>query len=113
MAHDAADALPQDVYIGRAMPAPDSDSPDDIRRKRLLFRAWHRGTREADLILGSFAAAHLAELDKTGLDQFEALLELADAELFDWIAGRALPPPPFDTAVTRLLLAFRYRPRAT
>jgi antitoxin CptB len=87
---------------------PESDS--DIRRKRLRFRAWHRGTREADLILGSFADAHLATFDAAGVDAFEALLEVPDAELFDWIGGRAEPPRQHDTAVTRLLLAFRYRP---
>ena len=89
-------------------------SPDpDIRRKRLFYRAWHRGTREADLILGSFAEAHLPEFDEPQLDRFEALLEVPDAELFDWINGRAAPPPKHNTDVTRLLLTFRYTPRAT
>lgn len=95
------------------MPALQSVSLTDIRRKRLLFRAWHRGTREADLILGAFAEAHLAGFDDTRLDEFTALLECPDAELFDWITGRAAPPAAHNTAVTRLLLAFRYDPRAT
>ena len=81
-------------------------SPDaDIRRKRLLFRAWHRGTREADLILGSFAEAHLDAFDAAQLDRFEALLECPDAELFDWINARALPAPEYDHDVTRLLIS--------
>ena len=84
----------------------------DARRKRLLFRSWHRGTREADLILGTFAEANLAGFDESRLDDYEALLECPDADLFDWITGRAMPPPEYDTEVTRLLLAFRYRPRA-
>ena len=89
-------------------------SPDpDIRRKRLLFRAWHRGTREADLILGSFAEAYLGGFDAPQLDRFEALLECSDAELFDWINARAAPPPEYDHDVTRLLLHFRYTPRPT
>ncbi|HTT78106.1 MAG TPA: succinate dehydrogenase assembly factor 2 [Stellaceae bacterium] len=87
--------------------------PDEIRRKRLLLRAWRRGTREADLILGSFAAAHLARFDNARLDQFEALLDVPDAELFDWLWRRAVPPPEYDNDVTRLLLAFRYTPRPT
>lgn len=95
------------------MPDPASESATEIRRKRLLFRSWHRGTREADLILGSFAEAYLAGFDAARLDQYEALLECPDAELFDWIAGRLAPPPEHDTEVTRLLLAFRYQPRAT
>ncbi len=105
----AADARFQHVYIGTVMPVPDTD----FRRKRLLFRSWHRGTREADLILGSFAEANLAAFDDTGLDRYEALLECPDADLFDWITGRAAPPPEYDTDVTRLLLAFRFDPRAT
>jgi antitoxin CptB len=87
-------------------------SPDP-RRKRLLFRSWHRGTREADLILGSFAEQHLAGFDEAQLDRYEALLEMSDPDLFDWITGRAPPPPECDHDVTRLLLAFRYTPRPT
>ena len=82
----------------------------DIRRKRLLFRSWHRGTREADLLLGSFAEANLSDFDDRQLDQYERLLECPDADLFDWIGGRTMPPPEYDTVVTRLLLAFRYDP---
>ncbi len=81
-------------------------SPSDIRRKRLLFRSWHRGTRESDLILGRFADAHLAGLDEGQLDRYEALLDCADADLWDWVAGRAAPPPEHDHDVTRLLLSF-------
>jgi antitoxin CptB len=89
-------------------------SPDpDIRRKRLFYRAWHRGTREADLLLGSFAEAYLGAFDAAQLDRFEALLECPDADLFDWINARAAPPADYDHDVTRLLLAFRYTPRAT
>jgi antitoxin CptB len=83
-------------------------STSDLRRKRLLFRSWHRGTRESDLILGRFAEAHLAQFDEAQLDRYEALLDCPDADLFDWIAGRAAPPPAYDHDVTRLLLAFRY-----
>ena len=87
--------------------------PDEIRRKRLLLRAWRRGTREADLILGSFAETHLAGFDAARLDRFEALLDVPDADLFDWLWHRAAPPPEYDSDVTRLLLAFRYSPRPT
>lgn len=89
-----------------------ADEPD-IRRKRLLFRSWHRGTREADLLLGSFAEANLRDFDDRQLDHYERLLECPDADLFDWIGGRTPPPPEHDGEVTRLLLAFRYDPRAT
>ena len=79
----------------------------------MFFRAWHRGTREADLILGSFAEAYLGGFDAAQLDRFEALLECPDAQLFDWINARTSAPPEYDHDVTRLLLAFRYTPRPT
>jgi antitoxin CptB len=82
-------------------------APSDIRRKRLLFRSWHRGTRESDLILGRFAEAHLAGFDDRQLDCYEALLDCDDADLFDWVSGRSLPPARQDHDVMRLLLAFR------
>ncbi|MBV9522223.1 MAG: succinate dehydrogenase assembly factor 2 [Alphaproteobacteria bacterium] len=83
----------------------------DIRRKRLLFRSWHRGTKETDLLLGSFAEEHLAGLTEVQLDRYEALLENDDLRLFDWITGRAAPPPEQDHDVMRLLRDFRYRAR--
>jgi antitoxin CptB len=82
----------------------------EIRRKRLLYRSWHRGTRESDLILGRFAAAHLARFDAARLDRWEALLDCADADLYDWVAGRAAPPAAYDHDVLRLLLAFTNSP---
>jgi antitoxin CptB len=82
------------------------------RRKRLLFRSWHRGTRESDLILGRFAAAYLSGFDDAQLDRYEALLGCADADLFDWVARRAAPPAAYDHDVMRLLVTFTNPPAA-
>jgi antitoxin CptB len=82
----------------------------DISRKRLLFRAWHRGTQESDLILGSFAAIRLRGFDNAQLDRFEALLDCTDPELFDWMLGEIAPPPQHDHDVMRLLRDFCARP---
>lgn len=82
----------------------------EIRRKRLLYRSWHRGTREADLILGRFAEAHLPLFDESRLDRWEALLECADADLYDWVAGRSTPPAVHDHDVMRLLITFTHAP---
>jgi antitoxin CptB len=84
----------------------------EIRRKRLLYRSWHRGTRESDLILGRFAAAYLAAFDDAQLDRYEALLDCADPDLFDWVAGRAVPPAAYDHDVMHLLRAFTNSPPA-
>ena len=78
----------------------------EIRRKRLLFRSWHRGTREADLILGRFADQHLAGFDEAQLDRYEALLDCADPDIFAWVSGCTVPPLEYNHDVTRLLLSF-------
>ena len=69
------------------------------RRKRLLFRAQRRGFKEVDLIFGAFAAEELAHLSEPELDQFEALLEAPDQEVYAWLRGHAEPPPAFATPV--------------
>lgn len=64
----------------------------DARRKKLLFRSWHRGMREMDLILGRFADAEIAALTGDEIDQYERLLDISDADLLPWITGqRAIP----------------------
>lgn len=65
---------------------------DDVRRKRLLYRAQHRGFKEADLLIGGFAAANLAAMTDADLDAFEALLAHPDHDLYAWIRGEAPPP---------------------
>ena len=81
-----------------------------IRRKRLVYRSRHRGTKELDLLVGAFAERHLAEMDAGQLDRFEALLELPEPLLYDWLLGRSAPPPEFDHDVTKLFLQFKYSP---
>jgi antitoxin CptB len=78
----------------------------DVRRSRLLFRCWHRGTQESDLILGPFAEMSLAHLDGAQLDRLEALLECTDPELFDWILAGITPPSKHDHDLMRALRDF-------
>ncbi len=80
------------------------------RRKRLRFRSWHRGTKEMDLLMGSFADAHLSAFGRDQLDRYEALLDVPEPVVYDWILGRSAPPAEHDNDVTRLLLAFELRP---
>ncbi len=61
----------------------------DDRRKRLLFRCWHRGTREMDLILGRFADAEIADLSDAELTALEELIELPDPDLYNAFSGAA------------------------
>jgi antitoxin CptB len=80
---------------------------DDARRKKLKMRAWRRGFREADLILGPFADRHVPDFTEAELDLFEALLEEADHDVYGWILERAAPPAPFDGVLMSQLRAFR------
>ncbi len=77
----------------------------DERRKRLLFRCWHRGTREMDLILGRFADAEIANLGEDELAQLERLIEVPDPDLYAAVTGdKTLPAPmptPCSTASSR------------
>lgn len=82
----------------------------EVRRKRLRFRSWHRGTKEMDLLIGSFADAHLESFDAGQLDRFEGLLRESDPDLYNWIAGVSAPPSDLDSDVLRLLLGFEYQP---
>lgn len=80
-----------------------------VRQRRILFRSWHRGTREVDLILGRFAGANIAKLCESELDDYEILLEAADRDIFCWVTGESAPPAAYDTPVFRKLLAFHLR----
>ena len=76
------------------MPPDNPEAPElDSRRRRLLFRARHRGTKEADLMIGGFVSRHLAAFSEAELTEIEAVLDLPDVDLSDWLSGRREPPP--------------------
>jgi antitoxin CptB len=79
------------------MPAADDSAEmtelTDPRRRRLLFRAHHRGTKETDLLVGGFVARHIHDFSEAELDELEAVLELLDVDLADWLSGRRPIPP--------------------
>jgi antitoxin CptB len=78
----------------------------ELRRRRLLFRSWHRGTREMDLIMGRFADAVIGTLTESELDAFERLSDAPDPDLYAWIIGKHPVAPDHDTPVFRRLLEF-------
>ena len=78
---------------------------DETRLKRLRFRAWRRGFREADLILGPFADSRGQSLTDDQVVVFEHLLDLADHDVYGWIVSEAAPPA-FATDVIGLIRAF-------
>jgi antitoxin CptB len=80
-------------------------APLDGRRRRLLFRASHRGTKEADILVGGFVAARIGGFSGAELDVLEAIMDLPDPELADWLTGRL--PIPAAHAQAPMLLAMR------
>jgi antitoxin CptB len=83
-------------------------SARDIRIKQLRYRAWRRGFREHDFLMGTFADARLADLDDAGLEVFEALLNQADWDVYYWIVGQKPVPPEFQGPVMDSLQAMRF-----
>ena len=75
----------------------------ELWRKRLRFRCWHRGSREADLIFGRFADRHLDALEAGQLERLEALLDQEDPDVWCWVVGREAIPPAFDHDIMALL----------
>ena len=59
----------------------------EVRRRRAIWRAGHRGTKELDLLVGRFAEAHLPAMDGEALDRFERFLAVADPEIQSWLLG--------------------------
>ena len=78
---------------------------DQTLRRQLLFRSWHRGTREMDLILGRFAEGHLAAMRRDQLDGYARLLEKPDPDIYLWLTGREPPPADIGKDLWRLLMA--------
>jgi len=79
----------------------------DDRRKRLLFRCWHRGTREMDLILGRFADAEIAHLTDDELGQLERLIEMPDPDLYAALTGSLPLAPQYTSHLFDRIKSFR------
>jgi antitoxin CptB len=83
------------------------EETSEARRKRLIWRASHRGTREMDLLLGGFARDQIDRFSETELDELETIIGLSDQELMGWILGGVPVPQRQATATLKALLAYR------
>ena len=79
---------------------------------RLSYRSWHRGTREMDLLMGSFADTHIGTFTPEQLDQYEVILQFSDPDLYNWVTGAEKLPPEQEGEVMRLLLTHKFATRA-
>lgn len=84
----------------------------DERRRKLKFRAWRRGFREMDLLMGSFADAHLATLTDVDLSEFERLLSTPDWEVYAWLIGQKPVPANYHSALLTRMMEYRYEAHA-
>lgn len=83
-----------------------TDAPDiDARRRRARFRAWHRGMKEMDLLLGGYADAHIEAMTPDDLAIFETLMEILDRDLLKWFTGEGPVPAEHDTPLFRAICA--------
>jgi antitoxin CptB len=83
----------------------------DARRRRLVFRAQHRGTKETDILIGGFVARHIGSLSDADVAALEEILELWDVDLADWLSGRRPIPP--EHGPIGFPAAARFRPNMT
>lgn len=80
----------------------------DDRRRKMLFRAWRRGFRELDLLMGSFADKYLADMSDSEVDEFERLLDVPDWDIYAWITGAQDIPENQKGPVLDQICQFKY-----
>ncbi len=85
---------------------------EESRLRRMQFRAWHRGTKEADLMIGGFFDRFGATFGEGEADWFEALLDEEDVEIMAWAIGTARPPARYEGAMMQAMRKLDYIPIA-
>lgn len=88
------------------MTAADVKVDLDTRRRAIRVRAWRRGMREMDILVGGFVDAHLAGLSERDIGDLEALLDAEDQKVFSWLCGTEPTPGEYDTPVLARIIAF-------
>ncbi len=90
--------------------AESQQDPLAARRRRLRFRAWHRGTKEADLLIGGFCDRHLAVWDEEAISWYETLLEEQDVDIMAWAIGTQAVPERFQGETMQEMQVLDYIP---
>jgi len=85
---------------------------EESRLRRMQFRAWHRGTKEADLLIGGFFDKYARGWTTAQADWFETLLDEEDVDIMSWAIGTAAPPAPFQGELMQAMQALDYIPIA-
>ena len=79
------------------------------KRKRLIFRSWHRGTREMDIIMGRFADSYISEFSDSQLNQYDSILSLSDPDLYNWYTQKEELPANLRSEVMDIFLSFKVK----
>ncbi|MES5097182.1 succinate dehydrogenase assembly factor 2 [Agrobacterium sp. BA1120] len=79
----------------------------DTRRRRILYRCWHRGIREMDLVLGQFAEENITDLSEEQLDELEIIMDEEDQDLIQMVTGASVIPEKFQTPLFEKIISYR------
>ena len=79
------------------------------RKRRLIFRAWHRGIKEMDLIFGQYVDAHIHQMNDETIAEMEHIMSFEDRDLLTWFTGEVETPKDIDTRLFRDILDYRQR----
>lgn len=79
----------------------------DTRRRRILYRCWHRGIREMDLVLGQFAEENITDLSEEQLDELEVIMSEEDQDLIKMVTGASEIPEKFRTPLFEKIISYR------
>ena len=91
---------------GARMTDLNDDMNLETRKKRLLYRSNYRGFREADMILGGYAKAHIETMSEAEILMFEDLLNAKDHDIYAWVMETLPVPANYDTPLLERLRAF-------
>jgi antitoxin CptB len=84
-------------------------SKEQQLRKKLLYRAIHRGCKETDIIIGKFAESEIESLNSSELLDLEKLLEIDDGTIYKWATEKTQIDAEFNTSLWRNIKAFWQR----
>ena len=82
----------------------------EVRRKRLRYHSWHRGTKELDLVLGQFSEKYLPTMSENDIDLFEAIINENEHDIYAWLAGREPAPEQHKNHIMNMILNFKIIP---
>ena len=80
----------------------------EVRRKRLRYHSWHRGTKELDLVLGQFGEKYLSTMSENDIDLFEAIINENEHDIYAWLAGREPVPAQHGNHIMNMILRFKF-----